>query len=96
MGSVPTGFRQSAVGSMSQTFLHLQNHLTVIISQCDLLEDMFSARTEVMTRVNVIRNAAHRIANAIDWQSWPAAEVFAEDGRDPRAPGVSENVDLAR
>jgi len=66
---------------MSQTPLHLQDHLTVIIGQCDMLEDIFSARSEVMTRINVIRNAAHRIANAIECQSWPPSEMFAEDRR---------------
>jgi hypothetical protein len=66
---------------MSQTLLHLQDHLTVIIGQCDMLEDSFSGRSEVMTRINVIRNAAHRIANAIDCQSWPPSEMFAEDRR---------------
>ena len=76
------GFGQSAVGCMSQTFLHLQDHLTVIVSQCDMLEDIFPARTDVMERINVIRNAAHRIENAIEGQSWPASEMLVEDRRD--------------
>lgn len=83
---------QSAVKGMSRTFLPLQDHLTIIISQCDMLEDVFSARTEVMTRVNVIRNAAYRIANAIDSQRLPASEIFADDRCDPSAHGGCEDV----
>jgi hypothetical protein len=79
---VPQDHDRSQPSRMSQTFLHLRDHLTVIISQCDMLEDIFSARTEVMTRIDVIRNAAHRIANAIACQSSLPSEMFAEDRRD--------------
>jgi hypothetical protein len=79
---------------MSQKFLQLRDHLTVIISQCDMLEDIFSARTDVITRINVIRNASHRIENAIDCQSWPASEMFAEDRDDDVRNGAGGSVDL--
>ena len=64
---------------MSELHLELHDHLTVIIGQCDMLEDTFSARTEVMTRINVIRNAAQRIANTITHQPCPPTEMFRED-----------------
>jgi hypothetical protein len=79
--SIPTGVGQGAVKAMSQELLHLQDHLAVIIGQCDTLEDIFSKRSDVMTRINVIRNAAHRVVNAIEGQAWPPSEVFAEDRR---------------
>ena len=59
------------------------------MAECDMLEDTFSARSDAMTRINVIRNAAHRIANAIESQSWPA-EMFAGGRRDPRAQDSGE------
>ncbi len=64
---------------MSELLLELHDHLTVIIGQCDMLEDTFAARTEVMTRINVIRNAAQRIANTIARQPCPPTEMFRED-----------------
>lgn len=63
---------------MSELLLELHDHLTVIIGQCDMLEDTFSARAEVMTRINVIRNAAHRIANTITHQPCPPTEMFGK------------------
>ena len=65
---------------MSELLLELHDHLTVIIGQCDMLEDAFSARTEVMTRINVIRNAAQRIANTIRPSAVPTdGNVFGKD-----------------
>ena len=64
---------------MSELLLELHDHLTVIIAQCDMLEDTLSARTDVMTRINVIRNAAQRIANTIARQPCPPTEMFRED-----------------
>jgi len=43
-----------------------------------MLEDIFSARSEIMLRINVIRNAAHRITNAIELQSSSPSEPIAE------------------
>jgi hypothetical protein len=79
-----------AVNGMSQMLLQLQDHLIVIIAECDMLEDDFSDRSDVMTRINVIKNAVHRIANAIDCQSRPPSEIFAEDETGPCA-----HVDVA-
>jgi len=64
---------------MSELLLELHDHLTVIIGQCDILEDTFSARTDVMTRINIIRNAAQRIANTITHQPCPPTEMVGED-----------------
>ena len=64
---------------MSELLLELHDHLTVIIGQCDMLEDTFSSRSEIMTRINVIRNAAQRIANAIAPQPCTPTEMFGED-----------------
>jgi len=55
----------------------LHDHLTVIIAECDLLEDTFGARSDVMTPINIIRNAAHRVANAVEDESRPPFERFA-------------------
>ena len=67
---------------MSKSSVRLRGHLAVIVSQCDMLEDVFSARNEIMLRINVIRNAAHRITKAIDLQSWSSSEVIVEDRPD--------------
>ncbi len=56
----------------------LRDHLAVIASQCDLLEDLYSARPEATTAIKVIRNAAHRIAKEIEDESRPAPQLFAE------------------
>lgn len=88
-------FHQSAVKCTPQTLLHLQHHLAVIMNQCDMLEDVFSAQTEVMARVNVIRNAAGRIANEIASQSRPASEMFADDRHDACARNGCEDFNFA-
>ena len=74
---------------MSKSLVRLRGHLAVIASQCDMLEDIFSARKEVMTRINVIRNAAHHITNAIDLQSVSLAERVSRSHSDSEAPGES-------
>ncbi len=55
----------------------LRDHLTVIIGECDLLEDTLGARSDVMPRINVIRNAAYRVAKAIEGESWMALQILA-------------------
>jgi hypothetical protein len=51
----------------------------MVASQCDLLEDIFSSQSEIMIRMNVIRNAARRITNAIELQSWSGFEASSKD-----------------
>lgn len=63
---------------MSKPSVRLRGHVAVIVSQCDLLEDLFSTRHEIMARINVIRNAARRIRNTVEF-SLPATEVSRED-----------------
>lgn len=67
----------------------LQDHISIIISECDMLEDIFSDRSEVMTAINVIRNAAHRIARTINGQSQSASEMFAENAPTPAQTALS-------
>jgi hypothetical protein len=55
----------------------LRDHLTVIIGECDLLEDTLGARSDAMTSIKVIRNAAYRVAKAIEGESWMALEILA-------------------
>jgi hypothetical protein len=57
-----------------------------------MLEDLFSARPEIMTRIKVIRNAAYRIAGEMETQPWPFSARFGED---QRANGSGGDVDLA-
>ncbi len=79
---------------MPQRIVQLQDHLAVIINQCDILEDSFSARSEVMSRLDVIRNAVHRIVNAIADQTGMGPERL---GNSPETcvPPVRDNTDLA-
>ena len=77
---------------MSQSFHHLRGHLAVIATQCDMLEDFFSARPEIMTRIKVIRNAAYRIAGEMKTAPWPLSARFGED---QLANGSGGDVDLA-
>ena len=63
--------------------------LAVIVNHCDLLEDLYSARPEAATPINVIRNAAHRIAKDIESQFRPAPQVFVEGARE----SVRDNPD---
>lgn len=70
---------------MSKSLARLRGHLAVIASQCDMLEDIFSARNEIMTRVNVIRNAAHHITNAIELQSRSLSERVSGSHSDSEA-----------
>ena len=74
---------------MSKSSLRLRGHLAVIASQCDMLEDIFSAQNEIMRRVNVIRNAAHHITNAIELQFGSASERMSRAPSDSEAPGDS-------
>ena len=74
---------------MSKSLVRLRGHLAVIASQCDMLEDIFSARNEIMTRVNVIRNAAHHITNAIELQSQSLSERVSRSHSDREALGES-------
>lgn len=69
----------------------LKDHLAVIANQCDLLEDLYAARPEATTAINVIRNAAHRVAKEIEGQSWPASQLFAEGAIEP----ARDSADLA-
>jgi len=62
----------------------LHDHLSVIITECNLLEDTFGARSDVMTRVNIIRNAANRVANAIEVESWTVLEMATGSQSDTR------------
>lgn len=64
---------------MSQILSQLRDHLTVIIGECDMLEDTFVDQSDITTRIDIIRNAAHRIANAIDGRFQPASGMFTED-----------------
>jgi len=74
---------------MSKSWARLRGHLAVIASQCDMLEDIFSSRNEIMTRVNVIRNAAHHITNAIELQSRSPSERMSRAHSDSEAAGES-------
>lgn len=74
---------------MSKSSVRLRGHLAVIASQCDMLEDIFSARNEIMTRVNVIRNAAHHITNAIELQSRSSSERMSGSRPDGEVLGES-------
>ena len=51
----------------------------MIVSQCDLLEDIFSLQSEIMIRINVIRNAVGRVTNAIERHSCSSSEVVSKD-----------------
>lgn len=74
---------------MSKSSVRLRGHLAVIVSQCDMLEDIFSSRNEIMMRVKVIRNAANRIAKAADLQSWSSSELIGEARPDGEVHGES-------
>jgi len=63
---------------MSKSSVRLRGHLAVIITQCDMLEDIFAARSEIMMRINVIRNAARRITNVIELQSLPPSVLISK------------------
>ena len=69
---------------MSKSSVRLRGHLAVIITQCDMLEDIFAARSEIMMRINVIRNAARRITNAVGLQSL-SPSVLSSKGRSGKA-----------
>ncbi len=73
----------------------LQDHLAVIANQCDLLEDLYPGRSEAMTAINVIRNAAQRILRATQDQSSPESQLFVEGRRDSRADPVADEADAA-
>ena len=60
---------------------HLQDHVAIIISECDVLEDIFSDRRDAMTAINIIKNAARRIASTINSQSQAASEIIPDDQR---------------
>jgi hypothetical protein len=74
---------------MSKSSVRLQSHLAVIVSQCDMLEDIFSARSEIMMRVNVIRNATHRITKAIDLPSQSSSDRTGDARPDGKVLGES-------
>ncbi len=78
---------------MPQRVVALQDHLAVIINQCDILEDTFSARSEVMSRLDVIRNAVHRIVNAIAGQTGIGQEISGNPSV-TCVPTVRDNTDL--
>ena len=61
----------------------------MVVSQCDLLEDIFWLQSEIMIRINVIRNAVHRITNAIALQSWSPSEIVSKDRKASETLGES-------
>lgn len=74
---------------MSQTLSQVKDHLTVIIGECDMLEDIFPAQTDLLTRINVIRNAAYRVVGAIDGPSQPASKMLVVDRHEPLGHGAA-------
>jgi hypothetical protein len=53
----------------------LRNELTVIIGQCEMLEDTPSARSPVLAHIKAIKTAALRMAGRISHQPWPGVNV---------------------
>ena len=78
---------------MSQTLSQVRDHLTVVIGECDMLEDILSAQSDLVTRINVIRNAAYRVLNAIE--PLQPSKLFAVDMRRSGARRAGDNVDCA-
>ena len=61
--------------SNPQLVNELRNELTVIIGQCDMLEDVFSTRADSLARVKAIKAVALRIADRISHQLWTDVNV---------------------
>jgi len=53
----------------------LRNELTVIIGQCEMLEDALSNQTPLLAHIRVIKTAALRMAERISNQPWPDMNV---------------------
>ena len=54
----------------------LRHELTVIIGQCDMLEDTFSTQAHPLARVKAIKAVALRLADKISHQPWPDMNVM--------------------
>jgi hypothetical protein len=53
----------------------LRSELTVIIGQCDMLEDALSTQAHSLAHVRAIKAVALRMADRIAHQPWPDVNV---------------------
>jgi hypothetical protein len=53
----------------------LRNELTVILGQCDMLEDVLVTEADSLARVKAIKAVALRMADRISHHTWPDVHV---------------------
>ena len=64
----------------------LKSELTVIIGQCDMLEDTFSTQAYPLERIKSIKAVALRMADKISQQPWLDMNTHAPGGRRHKRP----------
>jgi hypothetical protein len=67
--------------SSPQLVDELKGELTVIIGQCDMLEDAFSTQPHSLAHIKTIKTVALRMADRISSQPWPDVKVLQRQKR---------------
>jgi len=64
----------------------LKSELTVIIGQCEMLEDIFTTQAYPLERIKSIKAVALRMAEKISRQPWPGMNTHAPGKRKQKEP----------
>jgi hypothetical protein len=64
-----------AEASNPQLLNELRHELTIVIGQCDMLEEILSTEPASVARVRTIKSVALRMADRMSQQPWPDVNV---------------------